>query len=238
MIPGTCITKIFVIGNEEREPERIAYLKEYFESKGIHGVEYVQDTYKDTLIQPQIDMFEPTIKISENRAFKPAEMSIFLNFIYLFHKIAKEYTKGSFLIFESDVRFESDITTYFQQLDYFIHEVEPEFLSIGSGCDLIDDDVNTDDMNFQIAPKKVVRCMDSFLISYTGIIKFIAYASGFLSEMRYDKPIDNFLQCFFETQLGNPQYWVWPSLTMQGSQNGIYKSSIQDNSVTDGLGSV
>jgi len=133
------------------------------------------------------------------------------------------------------VRFESDITAYFQQLDYFIKEIEPEFLSIGSGCDLIDDDVNTDDMNFQIYPKKVVRCMDSFLISYTGIIKFISYASGFLSEMRYDKPIDNFLQCFFESQNGNPQYWVWPSLTMQGSQNGIYKSSIQDNSLTDGV---
>jgi hypothetical protein len=150
-------------------------------------------------------------------------------------KIAKENTRGSFLIFESDVRFETDICSYFQQLDYFIKAIEPEFLSIGSGCDLIDDDVNTDDMNFQIFPKKVVRCMDSFLISYIGIIKFISYASGFRSEMRYDKPIDNFLQCFFESQNGNPQYWVWPSLTMQGSQNGIYKSSIQDNSLTDGV---
>ena len=193
MIPGTSITQIFVIGNEEREPERIAYLKEYFESKGIHGVEYTQETYKDTLTQEQIAMFEPTIQISEDRLFKPAEMSIFLNMVYLFHRIAKNYKKGSFLIFESDVRFESDICSYFQQLDYFIKEIEPEFLSVGSGCDLIDDDVNTDDMNFQIAPKKVVRCMDSFLISYTGIIKFVSYTSGFLTEMRYDKPIDNFL---------------------------------------------
>ena len=92
-----------------------------------------------------------------------------------------------------------------------------------------------DYLGIQIAPKKVVRCMDSFLISYTGIIKFVSYTSGFLTEMRYDKPIDNFLQCYFKSQKGNPQYWVWPSLTMQGSQNGIYKSSIQDSSVTDGL---
>lgn len=238
MIPGTSITQIFVIGNEQREPERIAYLKEYFASKGIQGVQYIQKTYKTTLTDSEINMFQPTIPISEDRPFKPAEMSIFLNFIYLFKEIAETYRSGYFLIFESDVRFESDICTYFQQLDQFINQIEPEFLSIGSGCDLIDDDVNTDDMNFQIAPKTVVRCMDSFLISYTGIIKFISYTRGFLSQTQYDNPIDNFLQCYFETQKGNPQYWVWPSLTMQGSQNGIYKSSIQDNSVTDGLESV
>jgi hypothetical protein len=233
MIPGTSITKIFVIGNEQREPERIAYLKEYFESKGIHGVEYIQDTYKDTLTAHEIAMFKPTIHISNDRPFKPAEMSIFLNFLYLFYRIAKEFTGGHFLIFESDVRFESDICKYFQQLDGFIKLVKPEFLSIGSGCDLIDDEVNIDDMNFQIFPKKIVRCMDSFLISYQGIIKFIAYTSGFYTEMKYDMPIDNFLQCFFESRKCDLQYWVWPSLTIQGSQYGIYNSSIQDNSVTD-----
>lgn len=223
---------IFIIASPQKEPDQCAYLDTVFSSLGIkQSVTYFQPTYKDTLTEAEIQTYFSKPNFANGRPIKRAEMSIWLNHLYLFQHILKTYETGYFLIFESDVRFERNPLEYFSVLGKLIDDVRPDLLSIGSGCDLIHDDVNTEDMNFQIFSEVVVRCMDSFLWSYKGIQKFVDYTQWFVKEHGYlNQPVDNFLETFIRrTDKPEPflQLWVWPSLTIQGSEYNFYKSTIQ-----------
>jgi len=212
---------IYVIGNKYNEPERVSYLNKYFGDRGLE-VTYFQPSYVNNLIKEELDQFT---EMTHGRLFKPAEKSIFLNFFYLFKVIASRIDTHV-IIFESDVIFEGDLKKYLEGLEVFINKIKPDAVSIGSGCDLIDDAVNTDDNNFQIYEKKVVRCMDSYLFSKNGINKILDYMKSY---GKFDEPIDNFLEKFIkEGEFSH--YWVWPSITLQGSQHGYYDSSIQNSS--------
>ena len=210
------IDHIYIIGDAKREPERIAYLTSYF--KDIE-VTYFQQTYMDTLSHDELSRFS---EVTHGRLFKASEKSVFLNFLYLFEKCVNSH--DYVLIFESDVIFEGDLIKYLEGLSEFLTGASPECISIGSGCDLIDDDVNTDDMNYQIARKQIVRCMDSLIFSKQGITKILDYMKGYGI---FDEPMDNFLEKFIKGS-DFSYYWVWPSITLQGSQYGHYKSSIQN----------
>jgi GR25 family glycosyltransferase involved in LPS biosynthesis len=223
---------IFVIGNPQREPDQCTYLDTVFSNLGIQkSVTYFQSTYKDTLTESEIQTYFSKPNFANGRPIKRAEMSIWLNHIYLFQHILKSHKSGYFLIFESDVRFEKNPMEYFSALGTLIQEVQPELLSVGSGCDLIHTNVNTEDMNFQIFPECKVRCTDSFLWSYKGIQKFVDYIQWFVKEHTYlNQPIDNFLETFIgRNDKPEPfvQLWVWPSLTIQGREYKFYESTIQ-----------
>jgi hypothetical protein len=225
---------IFIICDPNREPHQYAYLSRFFEELNLtESVTYFQPTYKNTLTDAEIATYFSKPNFVNGRPIKRAEMSIWLNHLYLFQHILKTYKKGHFLIFESDVRFEKHPAGYFAALSGLLQEVQPDLLSIGSGCDLIADAVNTDDSNFQIHPETIVRCMDSFLWSYKGIQKFVDYIQWFVKEHGYlNQPVDNFLETFIRrNDKPEPflQLWVWPSLTVQGSQYNFYKSTIQED---------
>jgi len=212
------IESIYVIGDATREPERIAYLESYFKARGL-SVTYFQPTYMDNLTSEELGRFSEK---THGRLFKNSEKSLFLNFLYLFEKCVIQ--DGYVLILESDVIFEGDIVEYLNGLNDFIREVSPECVSIGSGCDLIDDSVVIEDMNFQIVKKNIVRCTDSLVFSNKGLIMILDYMKNY---GLFDEPIDNFLEKFIKESEFS-YYWVWPSITIQGSQYGHYKSSIQN----------
>jgi hypothetical protein len=70
--------------------------------------------------------------------------------------------------------------------------------------------------------------MDTLLFSVAGIRKLLWYMDRF---GRFDEPIDNFIETYLKGQ-GKDEfsfYWIWPSITLQGSQYGHYKTSIQDD---------
>jgi hypothetical protein len=218
------VKHIFVIGDPAREPERIRYLQSEFSTQGLDKhVSYFQPTYKDNLSSHELQQVGESL---HGRPLKRSEISIFLNYIYLLESIRQSYSDGYFAIFESDVRFEQNLQTYLQIFSDFLQNVAPDACSIGSGCDCIDDAVNTDDMNFQIYPKRLVRCMDSYVFSYKGICSFLDY---FLNNNIINEPIDNYFQTFLEKNTDFSHFWVWPSLTLQGSQYGYYNSSIQND---------
>jgi len=211
---------IYVIGSETREPAQYTYLQNYFTNHGI-SVTYFQPTYIDTLTPAELSRFSET---TQGNLFKSAEKSLFLNFIYLLETCLKEHD-GYVLILESDVIFEGDLVQYLENLKPFLEEKKPHLVSIGSGCDLIDDAVNTDDMSLQIAKKQVIRCTDTLLFSREGIQLVLDYIH---SHDIFDEPIDNFLGIFIKKYYTSfDYYWVWPSITLQGSQYGYYKSTIQ-----------
>jgi hypothetical protein len=237
MFAGTSVKHIYVIGDAVREPDRIAYLQSYFKDETIETFcTYMQPTWKTTLADHVVALYCPRNQSKQGRPLKLAELSIFLNFMAVFETILQTYSDGYFIIFESDVRFEGSIRPYLVGLESFLHYIQPDAASIGSGCDLIDSQVNTDDMNFQIYKKQIVRCMDSYVFSYKGIQSFMHYIENYLKtsdNKSIDEPIDNFFQTFIEKGTFE-HYWVWPSLTLQGSQNGQYASFIQTDA-SDGL---
>lgn len=238
MIPNTSIQAIFVIGSEETEPDRIRYLKSYFAKEEVSGIQYRQKTWGTRLTECERDSFTKEIQTDSGlREFKPSEVSIFLNYIAVLEEFVASTndSRAYCMILESDVIFEENIKfkAYFETINQFIETAQPEIVSFGSGCDMIADDVNTDDMNFQIFPeRKRVRCMDSFLFSKFGAEKFLTYCKNQLNAGKlYNLPIDNYLEEYLKTRANDEkaaQWWIWPSLTLQGSQNGHYKSSIQD----------
>jgi hypothetical protein len=228
MMNNTAIHHIYVIGNKAREPDRIQYLEDYFSASPLDiPVSYYQPTYKDTLTIEETQRFFKSMP-HHHRPFKLSEMSVFLNFYYLFQHIIRKFQDGYILILESDVRFEGDLAEYLQSLTFFLETQRPDGCSLGSGCDLIDDAVDTEDMTLQIAKKPVMRCMDTLLFSVAGIRKLLWYMDRF---GRFDEPIDNFIETYLKGQ-GKDEfsfYWIWPSITLQGSQYGHYKTSIQDD---------
>jgi hypothetical protein len=231
MIPNTSIHKIFVLGNSDREPDQIQYLNSYFQKNSVaEFVEYFQPTYKNSIPNDLQDLYFSAPSELLGRPLKNSEISLFLNFLLLFEKLLAEYSDGYFLIFESDVLFESPILEYLTYMEQIIQLNPPDCFSIGSGCDMIHDNVNTDDMNFQLFPTSRVRCTDSFLFSYDGIRAFVDYLYAFQKRKgSIDQPIDNFFKTFLEANPAYVQLWVWPSLTHQGSQYGVYASSIQND---------
>jgi hypothetical protein len=233
MIPQTLIHHIFVIGDPSRETERIQYLQTEFQKFGLENyVTYFQPTYKDNISSQEIQQYYPDKSSLHGRPLKLSEISIFLNYIYLLQMIRQKYSDGYFVIFESDVRFEQNLLNYLQIFSDFLQQVSPDACSIGSGCDCIDDAVNTDDMNFQIYPKSIVRCMDSYILSYNGICRFLDYFTEFMeAEKSINEPIDNFFETFLKKTEDFSHFWIWPSVTLQGSQYGYYQSSIQTDSV-------
>lgn len=233
MFPGTSIRHIFVIGDESREPKRIAYLQDYFSKHGLtEHITYLQPTYKDTLTSADWDKYVPNKIMITGIPMKAAELSIWLNFLQVWRHILATNKDGYYLIFESDVIFEQDIRSYLQNLESFIQQTSPDLVSIGSGCDMIDDDIDTDDMNFQITRKYIMRCLDSYVYSYECIKRIVDYIDTWLEGgQSLSQPIDNFLQTCIQTNYESfSLYWVWPSLTIQGSQYGYYPSSIQNDS--------
>lgn len=228
------IHHIYVIGNKAREQDRIQYLENYFSEAGLaDSVSYFQPTYKDTLTEEQIQQFVKVMP-HHHRPLKLSEISVFLNFYSLFQEITEKYSDGYILILESDVRFEGELIPYLQSLTFFLETQTPDCCSIGSGCDLIDDDVDTEDMSIQVAKKTIVRCMDTLLFSVEGVRKLLRYMDRF---GKFDEPIDNFFDTYVKNQ-GKDEfsfYWIWPSITLQGSQYGYYKSSIQEDAVSTTL---
>ncbi len=219
---------IYVIGNKEREPERIAYLEDYFAKSGFTNVTHFQPTWNDSLTDHQIQQFVETMEL-HGRPLKSSEISVFLNFWYVFQHISAAHNTGWFLLLESDAIFEGDLADYLQRLSAELQTLDADCISIGSGCDLIDDDVNTDDMSFQIARKYVVQCMDTPLFSWKGLNTLSEYMNSWIQQAKqFDEPIDNFFDTFIKKTPEYRYYWVWPSITLQGSQNGQYPSSIQD----------
>jgi hypothetical protein len=224
----TSITHIYVIGDERREPERISYLKSYFISD--QNVTFYQPTYKDTITEAELQKYVAVNESLHNRPLRMGEISLFLNFIYLFERILSTYTEGYFLLLESDVLFLRNHTDYLEKILEHIQLYNIDCTSIGFGCNLVPPGTDTNSDAFQFTRMTRIRCTDSMIFSYDGIKKVYGYIQGFLqSGKSLNEPIDNFLQTYFEY---TPEYiyaWAWPPLCIQGSQNGTYTTNIQDD---------
>ena len=223
------ITHTFIIGDENKEPERVQYLKKFFDGKP--KVTYFQPTYKDTVTQEELDKYVKDKTTEYNRPLKLSEISLFLNFMYLFEKILNEYIEGNFLILESDVIFLAGYEGYTK----YLNDILPKMIelgidgsSIGRGSNRDPPGINPNHIGYQFIKITGTRCTDSLIFSYNGIKKIYSHIQSVLNSGKsINQPIDNFLDSYFSYNKDFKFIWIYPSICIQGSQNGSYRTSIQ-----------
>jgi hypothetical protein len=219
----------YIIGSKDNEPDRITYLENYFKSENMN-VTYFQPWYKTNLTSEIIQKYVPINASLHDRPLRMSEISLFLNYIYLFEKILREYNDGIFLILESDVIFTDKLTTYMNTLLSVTHNnnINYDCISIGAGCKLTIPGVDSNSKNFCFMQTEKTRATDSMVYTYNGIKKFMSYLNDFLNQGKsLNQPIDNFLDTYFNLDPSFIFLWVHPTICVQGSEYDIYKTTIQ-----------
>jgi len=150
-------------------------------------------------------------------------MSLHLKHNYVYKLISENYDNA--LIFEDDViltdNFNEILNKYMTELpnDY-------DMLFIGDGCKM-HIEKNKLIQNKNIYEKSLYpgssRCSDSYIISKKCAIKLCEYISNL--EHKIKLPIDWWLSVAARDN-NFKVYWAEPTIVTQGSQNGLFKSSL------------
>jgi hypothetical protein len=226
------IQKVICIVDKDKEPERYNRIKYELNNKEFKHflIECSLPTYHDNIDQRLFNK----IKINQDKHFKSfnkelslREISLFLNFYIIFKRILGYYKEGFFMIVESDIIFKSDFNLMYSLLEK-ININHHHCIAFGSGCNLEIIPTNKSINFIELHKKKETRCTDSFIFSYAGIQLFAKYIEDKIMTKGIDNPIDFFMNEFLNTNTYN-MYWTSPSITYQGSQKGIFKSTIQES---------
>lgn len=183
--------------------------------------EFVSNHGKESLTQEERKKF---------RNITDGEISLALHHIECFKKIAEE--DDYVLILEDDVLLHKNFN---QILDIYIKQLPEDWdmLFIGNGCNRhIPQDVLIENQYVykkDVEPNGKVnegatRCLDSYLIT-KKCAKFILEK---FQQPNYIvlTPCDLWLNCVIRNNNFNV-YWAEPTIVKQGSENGIYKSSLR-----------
>lgn len=250
------INKIYTISCPEFEPQRFNRLKEMFIKMGIHEsmIEFICPTYKHTITDEIMNTYvkENLVKKLRPNGMKRAEISLFLNYKALLETIYRNYSSGTFLIFESDVMVIDDNLGDFNEflLEMNYKKEGWDLIHIGKDCSetnyfgkpFIDgilpyrdkpilnlpetfiEDITCPNDKYRLIRKFHTRCTDSFLWNYTGIVKFLDYMN---KNPFYDAPFDYYMTNFFENHLDFKQYWSMSTFFIQRTNYGLEESTIQ-----------
>jgi len=245
------ITNVYCVSNPEFEPDRCNDLKELFKQQSIdeNHISYISPTYKHT-ITSQIYHDNINIQLVYNlrkTPMKQGELSLFLNYKAILEDIEKNYKDGNFLILESDVLCGKDINMF----DEFISKIKDkdwDLIHVGMYDNRIwknpnfpyptgystnrmfynnnnyIEDITLETDKFRLSRKFYTRCTDSFLWTYSGIIKFLQYMN---TETNYGVPFDYYMCNFFEKNTRFKHYWSEHEFFKQGSNLNLVKSTIQ-----------
>jgi len=223
------ISKVVSIVSEDKERDQYnSMVKQLVDNKFDDFItEYSLPTYYDNMDKKlfnKIKINNSKYLASNNKKLSLKEISLFLNFYIIMKRILGYYRSGIFIIFESDVIFKDN----FNSLQSLINSVsinDFDCISFGSGCNM-----EFQSSNIKLYKMQKTRCTDSFLFSYTGIQKFVNYIESkiFNSSTGLDNPIDFFMNEFLMDDTFN-MFWTSPSFTVQGSQTGVFNSTIQSS---------
>ena len=168
------------------------------------------------------------IIFSINKIQTDRNKAITLSHLYCYREITNKYDYA--LILEDDAIFHNQFK---ERLDYYVSQLPNDWdmLFIGDGCNLhIPYDIvsksNTNIFKKCLEPtfwggNGATRCSDSYLISKKCAIKVIE----FIEHTKIDNAIDWWLNDVCRKYNFNV-YWAEPTIVSQGSQNGLYMSTI------------
>lgn len=196
--------------------ERRKWIQQQIEKHNITNYEFVTEYDKEDLNTTILRNFNPKLQMSE--------ISLFMKHIRCYQRIIEDTTNQFFLVLEDDVilcdDFMSIVSKYIAQLP-----ADFDMCFLGNGCNLhvntalIKPDVNV--YNVQ----QYSKCTDSFVISkrYANcMIESFALAR----HIPINLPIDHWFNSIGNKNQCN-SYWVEPTIVTQGTQVGLFKSSIR-----------
>lgn len=251
------ITQIYCITNNTFEPLRYERLKNILTGLDIknENITFKCDTYKHTITD---EIYNKYIKNDIVRNLRPhvpsrkSELSLTLNFRYIFEDIIKNYKDGVFLLFESDVIPYNKIdelnecfeklkdkdwdcislgySTYSDTHNYCAIEGEtpyrkrPNILLLKNNNK---EDLSTPNDKIRFIRKFHTRCTDSLLFSYNGVCKFLKHLQ---TDENYGAPFDYYFTDFTENHMDFKFYWTNISYFNQLTNMGLENSSIQKDS--------
>lgn len=218
------LNKIYII-HYSKLVDRRKYLEDRFLKLNVN-VEWITQYDREVLTEKQIkDVFEfdPTyvdIHTDPNtgeppmRILRKAEIACYLSH---YHCI-KDHVDNNLdytLVLEDDIIFEDDA---FLKVNEILNKlpVDCDICYLGNGCGLKPDNIQPDKIFYET----------SFGIKAADSILYTKKAVDFLyHRKKIHRPVDYHINTFRDDL---KIYWVEPPIFLQGSQNGIYKTAVQE----------
>ena len=209
------IDKIYVLHVKEGYKEREESIKKQLKELDLSFefvLEYDIPELKDEEISKQF---------SKNHPLRPPELSCSMKHIETLRKI--EQSKGEiFLVLEDDVLFAKNSLEILTKLKNELKSIEENFvISLGNAANMYTQKRYLKE-NKLLYRNKENRAADSFLISKTAVKKRLKW----LRENQTARPADHMYN-FIDNVVQNNIYWLEPTIITQGSQAGLFESSIQ-----------
>ena len=170
------------------------------------------------------------LKLFDKAKLTLGEISIFKKNIQAWEQIVNSQHKYN-LIFEDDVILDNDFN---EKLEKGLEQLPADYdmLSIGSCCNLhiTRSQIKSGKLIYNKGKEQAsrgetgaTRCTDSYLVSQKCAKKIIRYISN-LKEREIRLPVDHWLnKVIIDLQL--EIYWMEPTIVIQGTESGKYKSS-------------
>lgn len=209
--------------------DRKVNIKNLLKNCGIENYQFITEEPSDSFVSdfylPSEEIWYEKVKQLDYKGFIPfkklskAEISItHKHYLTLVDICSKDAERA--LVLEDDVSFKPILT---EQLNDILNDVPADWdlIFIGSGCNLrIPQERVQKNKLCYLKSHPASKCLDSFLIKKTAAEKILN------TLMPFTLPIDfeyNHNMHVHDMKV----YWVEPPIVKQGSQTGIYKSSIQ-----------
>lgn len=215
------LDKIFVI-HYTKLIDRKMYLKNKFKSLNIN-VKWVDKFDREIISEKQINTYyhyDNTIKsypFNNNILYKPLriqEIAVWIAHCYCYKQIVKNNWDKA-LILEDDVLFDEND---FMNLYNICNKLPNDWniCDVGNGCNLMPKNLQKNKTFYKT--NFGIKTTSSYLINYK--------TAKFLLERKLSTWVIDYYINLYKNELNI--YWAEPPIFKQGSQNGIYKTSVQD----------
>jgi glycosyl transferase family 25 len=209
------IDKIYVLHVKEGYEDREKSIEEQLSNLNLE-FEFVLEHDIPELTETKLSKY-----FVKDHTLRDSELSCSMKHIETLQKIEKSEGK-IFLVLEDDVLFSKKTLDILTQLASELETVETDFvISLGNAANMY-------------TPKKELkegkllyrnienRAADSFLISKEAVQKRLQW----LEKNTTTLPADHMYN-LIDNEVGNHIYWLEPTIVTQGSQAGLFTSSIQ-----------
>ena len=170
---------------------------------------------------PDLKAKELSQYFAEEHPLKPSELSCSMKHIEALKKIEKQEGEV-FLILEDDVLFSKNSKKILENIKKELTSIEDDFvISLGNAANMYTPKKELKE-NVLLYKNIENRAADSMLISKEAVKKRLQW----LKENQTTLPADHMYN-LIDNEVGNHIYWLEPTIVTQGSQAGLFESSIQ-----------
>lgn len=209
------IDKIYVLHVKEGYQDREDSIKKQLRELNLE-FEFILEHDIPELKEEELSQY-----FSKEHLLRPSELSCSMKHIEALKKI--EQNDGEiFLVLEDDVLFSKETLNILQNIKKELSVIEKNFvISLGNAANMYTPKKELKEGKF-LYENIENRAADSYLISKEAVIKRLKW----LNENTTKLPADHMYN-FIDNEVGNNIYWLEPTIVTQGSQAGLFTSSIQ-----------